>query len=79
MPHFINGREPQFTIGTKFKTRGRYPQLCTVADVLRTYNDADEWVKTRYMATHEFMGQTVFDVDVSETTIAMGEIKKRCQ
>jgi hypothetical protein len=32
-------------------------------------------VKFRYLATHEFMGQTVTDSDVCETTIAMGLVE----
>ena len=30
--------------------------------------------KTRYIATHEFLGQTVYDYDVARTTIVMGAI-----
>jgi len=56
-------------------TRGKAPKFCTVVDILRTYNSADDLVKVRYVATHEFMGQIIRDCDVLETTIAMGEIK----
>lgn len=64
--------EPKFSIGTKFKTRGKTPRLCTVIDVLRTFNSANELVSIRYVATHEFLGQIVSSKDVCETTIAMG-------
>lgn len=64
----------RFNIGTQFKTRGKHPRLCTVTDILKTYNSAEELVSIRYVATHEFMGQTVTDRDVVETTIAMGLI-----
>lgn len=64
--------EPKFQIGTKFQTRGKHPKLCTVTDILKTFNAAGEQVKLRYVATHEFFGQTIADVDVCETTIAMG-------
>ncbi len=61
-------------LGTKFTTRGKVKHECTVTDVLRTYNSAGELVRTRYVAIHEFMGQTVVDHDVCPTTIAMGKI-----
>ncbi len=64
--------DARFTIGTTFKTGGKYPHLCTVVDIHRTYNDAGELVKIRYVATHEFMGQVVRDQDVVDTTIAKG-------
>lgn len=62
----------RFQIGQQFKTRGKAPRLCTITDVLRTYNSADELVSLRYVATHEFMGQTLTSRDVCDTTIAMG-------
>lgn len=61
--------------GTKFKTRHKQPRLCTVVDVLKTYNSAGELVKMRYVATHDFMCQTITDSDVVEATITMGLIK----
>lgn len=62
----------EYPIGTQFKTRGKAPKLCTVVDILKTYNNANELVKVRYVATHPFMGQNVTDYDVPATTIAMG-------
>jgi hypothetical protein len=35
-------------------------------------NSAGEVVKVYYQATHEFMGQTVTEHEVCDTTIAMG-------
>lgn len=64
----------RFSIGQTFKTRGKAPRLCTVVDILTTFNSAGELVKTRYIATHEFAGQIVTDHDVCETTIAMGRL-----
>lgn len=61
-----------YPIGTKFKTGGKRPRLCTVTDILKTYNSADELVRTRYVATHEFCGQQVADSDVNAVTIARG-------
>lgn len=62
----------RFPIGTQFYTRGKAPQLCTVTDVLRTYNSAGVLVALRYVATHQFCGQTLTDRDVVDTTIARG-------
>jgi hypothetical protein len=65
-------QQPKFPIGTEFRTRGKAPKLCTVIDILRTFNSSGELVRVRYVATHELIGQTVTDSDVLETTIAMG-------
>jgi hypothetical protein len=62
----------RFPIGTQFYTRGKHRKHCTVTDILRTYNSRDELVKVRYVASHDIIGQHVFDYDVCETTIAMG-------
>ena len=64
--------KPKFAIGTKFHTRGKFPKVCTVTDILTTHNAAGEVVAVRYVADHEFMGQTITDYHVIETTIAMG-------
>jgi len=63
--------EPKYPIGTQYVSRDKRKVLCTVVDIWRTYNAAGELVKTRYVATHLFMGQTVTDCDVNETTISM--------
>jgi hypothetical protein len=65
----------EYAIGTKFKSRGKSPRLCTVIDILKTYNSKSELVKTRYVATHEFMGQVVTNYDLPAATIAMGLIE----
>jgi len=62
----------KYTIGQQYETRGKHPDLCTVVDIHRTYNQAGELVKLRYISTHEFLGQTITDYDVVETTIARG-------
>ena len=69
----MSKQEPKFIIGTKYKTRGKAPRLCTVVDIYKTYNANDELVKVRYVSTHDFCGKTVTDYDVPETSIAMGE------
>jgi hypothetical protein len=63
---------PRFPIGTTYKTRGKHSRLCTVTDILRTYNAAGDLVRIRYVTTHEFAGQIVTDSDVTDTTVAMG-------
>lgn len=62
----------KFPIGQSFKTRGKGQRYCRVVDILKTYNCAGTLVKVRYVAEHEFMGQTIRDEDVCETTISMG-------
>jgi len=64
----------EYPIGTKFMTGGKFPKECIVKDVFKTYNKANELVKTEYCATHTFLGQTVTDYSVSPTTIARGLI-----
>ena len=61
-------------IGTQYMTRGKHPRLCTVIDKLITTRADGTIHKTRYIATHEFLGQTVYDCDVGRTTIVMGAI-----
>jgi len=68
--------EAQFKIGTKFIKQGRkHAKIETVVDILKTYNSKGELVKIRYVAAHEFMGQTVTDSDVLDITIARGLVK----
>lgn len=69
--------EPKYPTGTKFKTRGKHPKVCEVVDIWKTYNSKNALVRLRYVATHVFNGQLVFDYDVPETTIAMGLIEDR--
>lgn len=64
----------QIIIGTQFMTPGRAPRKCTVVDIHKTYNMAGELVKTRYVTTHEFMGQTVTERDIPAITIQRGFI-----
>ena len=63
---------PKYAIGTVFETRGKVKRECVVVDILSTYNYAGELVMIRYVASHQFMGQTVLNRDVVETTITMG-------
>jgi hypothetical protein len=61
-------------IGTKFMTGGKFPTECTVIDIHKTYNKQNELVKTRYVATHIFLGQIVTNYDIVQPTIARGLI-----
>ena len=72
--YYTKAMQTEYPIGTKFMTRGKRPDLCTVVDIYKTYNSAGELVATRYVATHEFCGQTVKDCDVVAVTIARGLI-----
>lgn len=67
---------PRFAIGDQYKTRGKHQRICTIVDILRTYNAADELVRIRYVATHNFMGQEIMDSDVCDATVAMGLLEE---
>ena len=60
------------TIGTQYYSAGKHPKLCTVIDIHTTYNYLNELVKTRYVTSHEFMGQNVIEYDVPAVTIQRG-------
>ena len=63
--------EQRFEIGTRFWSHGKHSKLCTVVDVLRTYNSAGELVRLRYVAEHMGpLGHTITDHDVLDTSIA---------
>lgn len=62
----------RYSIGQQYKTRGKHPVVCTIVDIHRTYNNAGELVKLRYVSTHEFMGQTLTDYEVVDATVARG-------
>ena len=67
----------RFPVGTKFVRVGRkHARVETVTDFLVTRNLAGEPVQTRYVATHQFLGQEVTDSDVLETTIARGLVSE---
>lgn len=51
---------------------GHNKRVCTVVDVWKTYNVAGELIRTRYVCSHEFCGQTVTERDVLAITIQRG-------
>ena len=61
-----------FPIGTKYVSRGKHPNVCTITDIYRTYDNNNDLIKTAYVAVHDFMGQTVTDYDVPKATVTMG-------
>jgi hypothetical protein len=67
--------DAQYKIGTQYYSSGKNKRLCTVTDILTTYNHRGEKVKIRYVASHEFLGQLVTDYDVCETSIKRGRVE----
>lgn len=68
------GLQARFKIGQQYMGRGSQPKLHTVTDIYKTYNSNGELVKIRYAASCNFMGQTLVNHDVVDTTIAMGKL-----
>jgi hypothetical protein len=65
--------DARFPIGTRYLSQHRkYPYVCTVVDIHRTYNAAGVLVKVRYVATHDFCGQPVTESDIVDVTVARG-------
>lgn len=61
----------QFEIGTQFiRIGGKRQDIETIVDIHTTKDSLNRTVKVRYVATHLFMGQLVYDKDVLHTTIA---------
>ena len=64
--------ETRYKVGQKFiLRRGKKIQERAIVDIYKTFNNAGELVKTRYVTQHTFLGQPVTDYDVCETTIAI--------
>lgn len=61
---------PDYTIGTQFKPRGKQ-YICTIVDIWKTYDSRGSLQKTAYIATHQFLGQTVTG-EYNRTNVAMG-------
>lgn len=65
----------EFKIGTQYLSSGKHKKLCTVQDILKTYNSKNELVDVRYVSSHLYMGQMVRDYDVCKVTIQRGLIQ----
>ena len=74
MNKFCIGKYP---IGTQYMPMRKNSYVCTIIDIHKTYNNKGDLVKTTYVATHEFCGQTITESDVNETTIARGIMKAK--
>lgn len=57
------------SIGDQFIKPGKRKDLCTVIDILKTYNSDDKLVKTEYLCKHDFMGQKVTHIECGTTVI----------
>ena len=63
----IEDDKPRIAIGTQYHDRNG--RLCTVTDILRTFDSKGVLVNVRYCAVHEFLGQLVESRDVLDVTI----------
>ena len=61
-----------YSIGTQYMPMRKNTYVCTITDIHKTYNANGDLIKTSYVATHDYCGQTITDNDVIETTIARG-------
>ena len=59
-------------LGTQYLSHGKNPVLCTVTDYHVTKNIEGAIVRERYVASHDFLDQTVTEIDIPEITIARG-------
>ena len=62
----------KYPIGTQYMPIRKDTYVCTITDIHKTYNNDGDLVKTCYVATHEFCGQTIVESDVNEATVARG-------
>lgn len=62
----------RFPIGTQYKPAGKYAKVTTVVDQLTLTNSKGEILRVSYLTQHEFLGQTITNHDVCDTTIARG-------
>lgn len=65
----------KYNIGQQYIARGKRKDICTIVDIYKTYNSANELVKIGYVAEHEFLGETIKEYDVPQATIARGLIE----
>ena len=62
----------RFPIGTQYKPAGKYAKMTIVIDHLTLTNSKGEILRVSYLTQHEFLGQTITNHDVCDTTIARG-------
>ena len=63
--------QARFAIGTKFLPVGKHSKISTIVDTLTTYNSKGEVVGVEYLATHDYLGQSV-GTRVGDATVARG-------
>tara|TARA_R110000822_G_scaffold2258_4_gene10856 strand:+ start:214 stop:447 length:234 start_codon:yes stop_codon:yes gene_type:complete len=52
-------KKENIKIGVKFLSSGKNKIVCTVIDILKTYNSKNELIKTTYIEQHLFCGQNI--------------------
>ena len=62
----------RFPIGTQYKPVGKHTKVTTVIDQLTLTDSKGEILRVSYLTQHEFLGQTITNHDVCDTTIARG-------
>ncbi|AKG94251.1 hypothetical protein AVT43_gp77 [Polaribacter phage P12002L] len=67
-------KKEDIKIGVKFLSSGKHKRLCTVIDILKTYNHKNELVKTTYIEQHDFCGQTLKS-EVSAVSVQIGNFE----
>ena len=63
-----------FPVGTVYEHYYIKGRVCTVSDYLETRNGSGDLVGFSIVVTHETMGQTVTDYDVTNTEISRSRI-----
>jgi hypothetical protein len=62
----------KYPIGTQYLPMGKNAKVCTITECFKTYDSKGNLVRTHYQSTHDFLGQSVTNHNVCETTIARG-------
>ena len=67
---------PQHKIGVKFiRKHSKRKDIETIIDILTTRNIKNEVIKIEYIASHDFLGQTI-TAKTMQSTIALSTIVK---
>lgn len=63
-----------FPVGTVYEHYYLKGRICTISDYLETRNTKGELVGFSIVATHETLGQSITDYDVSPTEVSRSRI-----
>ena len=63
--------KPRWAIGDEYQPVGKHKARCIITDIVRTFDENGQ-LRITYVSQHEFLGQTVTNYNVSETTVARG-------